>query len=210
MQALQCNRPLTDLTSQNGGKLDPWDELTASWKNDDVTRAPATRSRNAAVNSVRGLSVPVDLGVAKTQREFHKAVTEGDRPTDGILASEHRRHVQISLEQENSADPILPVKLGLPKTQREFHNAVKEGDRPTDGSQGTEHRRHVEISLEMENSADPMGSENEDESGRDVAAAIEGLLAQTSKVRTTFLLSSSSQIRLSICKDRNSVVRTLE
>ncbi|CAM6102548.1 unnamed protein product [Calypogeia fissa] len=136
LQALQGNKPLTDcsLTSQNGGNLDPWDKLTASWTKDDAARGPATTSQQQAVTSLGGSSdVPVDIELA---------------------------------------------------TQGEIHVDPKEGDRPTVGSQGTEQYRHVQIPSEPENGADPILFENEDESDRDVAAAIEGLLAQTSKIQS--------------------------
>jgi hypothetical protein len=52
----------------------------------------------------------------------------------------------------------------------------KQAESPTRESQGNENRTEVQTSAEhsLEN--------QEDDSGRDVAAAIEGLLAQTSKV----------------------------
>ncbi|CAM6126136.1 unnamed protein product [Calypogeia fissa] len=135
LQALQTNTPSTNcsLTQQNGGSLDPWDKLTASWTNDDATRRPAIRSQQKAISSLRGLS-------------------------------------------------SVPVDLGLPETQYELHDDLKEVDRPTDGSQGTESHQHV--SSELDNSSDALAFENEEhESSRDVAAAIEGLLAQTSNVQ---------------------------
>lgn len=139
LQALQGNRPLTEcsLTSQNGGDLDPWDKLTASWADDDATKRPKGRSA----------------------RSQHKKVTP--------------------LRESSSSD--VPVDLGLGETHSELPNDMMHDDEPAKGSDGTENHQ---ISVEPSNSADPLGNENEeDDCGRDFAAAIEGLLAQTSKVR---------------------------